>query len=97
MADFNQAIRLDPKYMFAYYNRGLAYYNKWDYDRAIADYNQAIQLDPNYVHSYINRGAAYYMKSDYTRARADYTRALQIDPNNTTARNNLNSLGDLGR
>jgi tetratricopeptide (TPR) repeat protein/predicted small secreted protein len=97
IADFNQAIRLDPNFVIAYNNRGLAYYNKRDYDRAIADYNQAIQLDPHYINSYINRGAAYYMKGDYTRARADYTRALQIDPNNTTARGNLDSLGNLGR
>src|SRR5215468_3408886 len=30
----------------AYKNRGNAYYNKKDYDRAIADYSEAIKLDP---------------------------------------------------
>ena len=30
-----------------YTNRGYAYDNKGDYDRAIADFTQAIRLDPN--------------------------------------------------
>jgi tetratricopeptide (TPR) repeat protein len=47
MADYSQAIRLDPNYALAYFNRGYTYYYKGDYDRAIADYNQVIRLDPN--------------------------------------------------
>ena len=45
-ADYNQAIQLNPKYGRAYVNRGSAWGNKGDLDRAIADYNQAIRLDP---------------------------------------------------
>jgi tetratricopeptide (TPR) repeat protein len=48
-----------------YYNRGLAYRNKGDYDRAIADYNQAIRLDPKYAAAYNNRGRAYADKGDH--------------------------------
>ena len=46
IADYNEAIRLDPKIAEAYNNRGNAWRNKGDYDRAIADYNEAIRLDP---------------------------------------------------
>ena len=45
MADYDQAIQLNPKYARAYHNRGSAWGNKGDLDRAIADYNQAIRLD----------------------------------------------------
>jgi tetratricopeptide (TPR) repeat protein len=31
----------------AYFHRGNTYYDKGEYDRAIADYTQAIWLDPN--------------------------------------------------
>jgi tetratricopeptide (TPR) repeat protein len=59
IADFTEAIRLDPDYAAAYNKRGLAYHDgKKDYDRAIADYTQAIRLDPNYANAYNNRGLA---------------------------------------
>ncbi len=48
IADFNEAIRLNPKYTFAFNNRGNAYDAKNDHDRAIADYTEAIRLDPKY-------------------------------------------------
>ena len=56
MADYDQAIQLNPKYARAYHNRGSAWGNKGDLDRAIADYNQAIRLDPKDVKSYYNGG-----------------------------------------
>jgi Tfp pilus assembly protein PilF len=44
--DFNEAIRLDPKYASAFYSRGRAWSGKKEYDKAIKDYDQAIRLDP---------------------------------------------------
>src|SRR5215468_7218949 len=44
IADFNEAIRLDPKIAMFQANRGLSYSNKGDYERAITDYDQAIRL-----------------------------------------------------
>ena len=40
----------------AYCNRGVAYANKGDYDKAIADCNEAIRLDPKDAVAYCNRG-----------------------------------------
>jgi Tfp pilus assembly protein PilF len=36
IADFTEAIRLDPKLALAYHNRGAAYSNKGDNDKPIA-------------------------------------------------------------
>ncbi len=88
IADYNQAIKLDPNSALAFRNRGLAYYYKQDYDRGIADYNQAIKLDPNSAIAFYNRGLAYYYKRDYDRAIADYNRAIKLDPNDAAAFNN---------
>ena len=44
--DFTDAIRIDPKYATAYYNRGLVWKAKGDNDKAMADYDEAIRLDP---------------------------------------------------
>ena len=41
-----QAIRLKPDYAEAFNNRGIARYNKGDFDGAIKDYEEAIRLDP---------------------------------------------------
>src|SRR5262249_47557919 len=46
--DYDEAIRLDPKFVRAYEERGAAYSWKGDYDRAIRDYDEAIRLDPKY-------------------------------------------------
>jgi tetratricopeptide (TPR) repeat protein len=44
IADFNEAIRLNPNYALAFGNRGLAYQRKGSYDRGIADFNEVIRL-----------------------------------------------------
>ncbi|MDR0878460.1 MAG: tetratricopeptide repeat protein, partial [Treponema sp.] len=38
IADFNDAIRLNPNLASAYYQRAYAYHFKEEYDQAIADY-----------------------------------------------------------
>jgi tetratricopeptide (TPR) repeat protein len=96
MADFDQAIQINPDYTEAYTNRGLIWFNKGDYDKAMADYNEAIRLDPAYADAYIKRGAVWYYKGDYGSARADWEKALQIDPNNSQVRNNLEILRQEG-
>ena len=72
----------------AYNNRGLAHYDKEDYDRAIADFTQAIRLDPKFGKAYDARANAYSDKGDHDRAIADYNEAIRIDSANPRAFNN---------
>jgi tetratricopeptide (TPR) repeat protein len=58
IADFTEAIRLDPKNAMAYFNRAFARQNKGDLEGAIADYNEVIRLDPKNANAYLNRGLA---------------------------------------
>src|SRR5215831_12483495 len=86
-----KSIRLDPKFALAYNNRGVAYKNKGELDRAIADYDEAIRLNPNYALPYDDRGVVYASKRDYIRAIADYDQALTSDlddPHLTEVRQN---------
>jgi tetratricopeptide (TPR) repeat protein len=64
----------------AYKNRGSAYENRHDYDRAIGDYNKAIRMKPDYAAAYYARGLAYLNKSDYDYAIADFELAIRIEP-----------------
>ena len=85
---YSNAIELNPNYADAYNNRGFAYKNKGDHDRAIYDYNRVLEIDPNYAFAYNNRGNANRKKGDNDRAISDYNRALEIDPNLALAYNN---------
>jgi lipoprotein NlpI len=85
IADFNEAIRLDPKSAMAFDNRGSAYHDKGDNDRAIADYNEAIRLDPERAKAFNHRGYAYSDKGDNDRAIADYNEAIRLNPNSSLA------------
>ncbi|MEK9149008.1 MAG: tetratricopeptide repeat protein, partial [Candidatus Desantisbacteria bacterium] len=75
LADYDQAINLNPNYALAYYNRGNAKSALKDYPGALADYDQAINLNPNYALAYYNRGNAKSALKDYPGALADYDQA----------------------
>jgi tetratricopeptide (TPR) repeat protein len=66
----------------ALYLRGNAYYEKGDYDRAVADLTESVRLDPGHVDPFYLRGLAYDAKNDHDRAIADFGHALQLKPNN---------------
>ena len=71
---------MNPKFTFAYFNRGIAYYSKKEYDLAISDYDQAIALNSNFPDAYLKKGLAYFGKKDYDDAIAEYTKALELSP-----------------
>jgi tetratricopeptide (TPR) repeat protein len=85
IADFGEALKLDPKYAAGYNNRGLAYSSKEDFERAIADFNEAIRLNPKYALAFSNRGAAYFDRNEYDRAIADLDKAIALDPKSGAA------------
>jgi tetratricopeptide (TPR) repeat protein len=78
MADFNQAIRLDPGYAPAYNNRSLVYKAQRQYDKAIADCDKAIQLRPNYMEGYRNRGMMYFIVHEPRKALADLEKSVEL-------------------
>ena len=88
IADYTEALRLDPKDASAYNNRGLIWRDKRDYDQAIADYGAAIRLRPKDASFYNNRGIAWRDKKDYDRAIADYTEAIRLKADYVFAYNN---------
>ena len=68
VADYDEAIRLQPDSAAAYYNRGLAKDALKRYDDAIADYDEAIRLQPDATPAaYYNRGAAKAAIGEATR------------------------------
>lgn len=80
IADFDRAIKLDPRDALAYQNRAYAKRLKKDPAGAIADYTRAIELDPNSADAYYNRGNVKTDRNDLDGAIADYDRTIELDP-----------------
>jgi len=80
IADYTEAIKLNPKDALAYDNRGTAWRDKGDLDRALADYNVSIKLNPNSASAYNNRGNIRRERGDFQRALRDYAEAIGLDP-----------------
>ncbi len=64
----------------AYNNRGVAYAEKSDYDRAVADFESAMAVDPGSVKPVNNRGAARLRKGEYDAAIGDFDRVVDREP-----------------
>ena len=62
------AARASPLYNL----RGSAYYDKGEYDIAIADFNDALRMGPPSGIIFHNRGNAWRAKGEYAKAIADY-------------------------
>ena len=80
IADYTEAIRLDPKFAGAYYYRGLALATEHEHDKAIDDFNEAIRLDPKHARAFHNRGDVWSDKQEYDKAIDDYSEAIRLDP-----------------
>ena len=71
LADYNQAIAIDPRQTEALDGRGTIKARNGDVDGALADFNLAIEIDPGFVAAYQNRATALRSKGDYAGAAAD--------------------------
>jgi tetratricopeptide (TPR) repeat protein len=80
IADYDEALRLDPNFVVAYYNRAWVFRKKREPDRAIADYTEAIRINPKYALAYNARGITFNDKAEYDRAIADFDAVIALDP-----------------
>ena len=63
----------------AFKNRGNAYADKGQYDKAITDYGLAMALVPTDGEAFNDRGAIYSANGQYDLAILDYDRAIALD------------------
>ncbi|MFB2767998.1 tetratricopeptide repeat-containing serine protease family protein [Pelatocladus sp. BLCC-F211] len=81
IADYTEAIRLNPQLVNAYTDRGVVRAELGDNQGAIADYNQALRIDSIYYAAYHNRGYARAELGDKQGAIDDFNQALRLNPN----------------
>jgi tetratricopeptide (TPR) repeat protein len=80
LADFSEAIRLNPDNWVAYSDRKAVYAKQGEYDKEIADIKEAIRLQPDNDTMHRVLAQAYESKKDYDRAIAVLDRLLQKKP-----------------
>ena len=88
LADYNEAIRLNPDVADVYSNRGTIYFKLGQYQQALVDYNKAIIMKPKSADAYNNRGLAYGKLGQYQQAVDDFNQATSLKPDYIDAYNN---------
>ena len=71
IADYTNAIELDPNLADAYYDRGISFYELECFDESITDLTRAIDLNPDADHYYAQRSLAYLFTDRIDLAQAD--------------------------
>jgi protein O-mannosyl-transferase len=88
---YNEAIRINPVYAHAYYNRGIVYYTLGQKQLALEDFKQAIRIipnNPNYAEAYNNLGVTYTDLGHHQLAIENYAEAIRLRPDYAEAWNN---------
>ncbi|MEG4806181.1 tetratricopeptide repeat protein [Microcoleus sp. F8-D3] len=79
IADYTEAIRLNPNYAKAHNKLGIIRArNLKDYPAAKADFDRAIEINPNYGDAYYNRARVREFLEDKPGAIADYHKAAEL-------------------
>jgi tetratricopeptide (TPR) repeat protein len=78
IADYSEALRLDPKSAIAFFGRAEVYRLKDERDQAIRDYSAGIRIDPGYATAYYFRGVLYEEKGAKERAKTDFSTARRL-------------------
>lgn len=78
MADYDRALQLNPRLVYAWFNKGNVYYAGGDYTSAMQCYAEALRLDPEFGQAYFNRGLSYLQAGNKSQAFADLSRAGEL-------------------
>lgn len=67
VADYDKAVELSPRLIYAYFNKGNLFYMRDDYTSAISCYTKAIEIKQDFGEAYYNRGIAFSVWAISTR------------------------------
>jgi protein O-mannosyl-transferase len=77
---WTDALKKDPSLPLAHNNRGGAFAELKEYQKALADYDYSIANSPKLEKPYSNRGIVRAVLKDYKGAKDDFDKAIETDP-----------------
>jgi Flp pilus assembly protein TadD len=80
IAEYCEALRLNPKDELAHEGLGSVYTKKRDWDGAIAEYREMVRLNSNNEGAHFGLGVALDQKGDLRGALEEFCAAYMIDP-----------------
>ncbi|WP_461077528.1 tetratricopeptide repeat protein [Spirosoma flavus] len=95
--DYEQAIKINPRFYRPYYNRGLLKVAQNDLTGALKDYSDAIRLAPDTskritAELFLNRGQLFATQGQIQPALSDFSQAITLDSRNAQALYNRGNL-----
>ncbi len=78
LADMNEALERDPKYVPALVRRARLWRARQDADRALADLDRAIAIDGREPSAHVERAVFWFTRKEFTKANSDLDRATEL-------------------
>jgi tetratricopeptide (TPR) repeat protein len=80
LSEYNQAIRMNPESVEAYFWRGRAFIKTGRYNEATVDFMKATELNPRYAEAYNNLGWLFGRRKKYDESIYYLDRAIKLAP-----------------
>lgn len=78
LSDYDKVLSLNPRVVYAWFNKGNIYYEAKDFTSAMQCYSEALKLDPEFGEAYFNRGLSYLNAGNKGQAFSDLSKAGEL-------------------
>jgi Flp pilus assembly protein TadD len=93
IADYSEAVRLNPQHGEAFNNRAWTYYKSGQMQTALSDADRAVRLLPGESYTWDTRGHIYESLGNRDAAIRDYRKAISLDSRSASSAKGLERLG----
>jgi tetratricopeptide (TPR) repeat protein len=77
---WTHVLKIDPRIAIAYLDRGQAYIDAGELDKALADLGKLEELEPENLKIYNNRGVIHFKRGEYDKALNEFNRCIALNP-----------------